>query len=95
MTEDSLITAGLGFGSPADRAAFLDQACAGNPERHDRVERRRHEQDRAGLAPDLPADDGDHTIDEYTTDREEDAQGKRGPGQLDLWLSRRVPKANP
>ncbi|QEL20804.1 serine/threonine-protein kinase [Limnoglobus roseus] len=31
MTDESLFAAALAIGSPADRAAFLDRGCAGNP----------------------------------------------------------------
>src|SRR5947209_4842240 len=38
MTEETIFTAALEKGSPAERAAFLDEACSGDPALRRRVE---------------------------------------------------------
>ena len=60
MNEDSIFLAALELGSAEARAAFLDQACAGNAELRDSVERLLRAHERAdevlhAKAPGLPA----------------------------------------
>jgi hypothetical protein len=38
VTDESVFAAALAIGSPADRAAFLDRACAGAPARRAELE---------------------------------------------------------
>ncbi|MDX2037544.1 MAG: tetratricopeptide repeat protein [Isosphaeraceae bacterium] len=69
MSELEIFTAALRFSDPAERSAFLDQACAGKPELRERIERLLigHQFSRGPLdrSPfDLPATEGHRSKEE-------------------------------
>src|SRR5262245_19420785 len=57
MSERSVFLAALEIADPADRAAFLDRACAGEPALRGRVEALLAAADRTGSFMDRPAPD--------------------------------------
>jgi len=69
MQEESIFIAALEKADAADRAAFLDQACAGDEALRERIERllRRHEQTDSLLDP--PAAGMSATVNQPAADR--------------------------
>src|SRR5262249_56081926 len=102
MTEESIFIAALEQEDGAERAAFLDQACAGDEALRQRIERLllRHEQPDSLL--DAPAAEAGVTVDQPSADRPGAVIGPYklvqpiGEGGMGtVYLAEQTPPANP
>src|SRR5262245_42099716 len=69
MPEESIFIEALEKDSPAERAAFLDRACAGDPALRQRIERLLHQHQRAGSFLESVAPNSVSTVAETARER--------------------------
>src|SRR6516164_776086 len=66
---EAIFFAALEKGAPQERAAYLDEACAGDPDLRRRIEKMLAAQAQAGSFLEQPAGDPYRTVDEPITER--------------------------
>src|SRR5271166_5276275 len=82
MNEDSIVAAALAKTSAAERAAFLDEACAGDAVLRERVELRLAAQPEETLAPTTGAGSEAYTSSDIKTESSTSPRVQEGAGSL-------------